>query len=175
MYPEELQKIVREEALKHIDDIDAATNAAERRWKKSKDYADWIETMIRNELRNMICDVRHNSNVTIRRQNGAYGGPAKVSLSTGAVNRVAKSVLFTYCINGTSLGMLTGEMLKELIVSERERAEGCEFNSRLCSKLSPLVSDNKTVAQCVKPEVVDRLFKELSTVRGNGKAKRKSA
>lgn len=173
-YPKELLEIVRREATKHVNNIDAAVDAAERRWKRSEDFPNWIEQMIRDHLRTMICDVRHSQNVTIRRQNGCYGQPAKVTLSTGAVNRVANNVLLSYAINGMSLGALTGKDLRELVESEKERAEGCEFNSRLCARLVPMVPEGKTVAQCIKPKEAARIFKELSMNRGTAK-QRKSA
>lgn len=173
-YPQQLLAIVREEALKHIQDIDRAVDEALKRWKKSTDYVNWIDAMIRDAMRGLVHGVRHEQNTEIRREAGVYGQPAKVSMSTGAVNRVAQSVLNTYVIGGMVLGQITGAQLKVFARSEQEKADGYAFNAKLCKRLADLVPDAATVAECVTASKVKKIMREVapkgSTFRLTGSA-----
>lgn len=169
-YPQSLLNIVRRAAAKHRDDIDKAVDVADREWGKSDERAEWIDSMIRRELRTMIHEIRHQSNVSIRRESGAYGQPAKVSLATGAVARVATDVLRTYSICGVTLALITGKQLREFAKIEHDKAEGSAFNARLCERLTAFVTDDKTVGECLTAKKVTAIMKSCGATQ-----RRKSA
>lgn len=159
-YPESLCAIIRSAAEKHRGDIDAAVNQAFGDWQESDEYADWVDEMVRGQIRNMIHDVRHADNVTIRRNAGDFGGPSKVGVS--AANQVIeKSLLDTYSINGRRLGDILGKELSAIANGERERATGCIVNARLLEALKPLVSDDKSVRQCVKDKKAWQILRTI--------------
>lgn len=161
---DDLQAIASEEAKKHSDDIDAAVDAAMRRLCKLPNYTDLVDNLVRSAVRHVVSDARHTMNVAMRRSNSEYGGPAKV-VAGSAVNRVA-SDYYAYYIGGRTLGTIKGEELTDIAASESERANGHDFNARLCRSLAPLVPKDKTVRQCVKPGKLRTIFEGLNGRKG---------
>lgn len=161
-YPSSLLGIVRNAATKHKDDIDEAVACAERAWNDDPERAEWIDQMVRGELRSLIHSFRHQSNVEIRKAAGVYGQPAKVTLETGAVARVASNVLLEYTICGVVLGRITGKQLKVFAKTEQEKADGSAFNARLCNRLIEIVPEEKTVAECVTAKKAKSLIEEVA-------------
>ena len=158
-YPEVLTEIIKECAAANPSDIDKAVDTAFTRWRKCDEYAEWTESMIRGQLRNMIHDSRHASNVQILRDLKGYGGPSKVGLGSGIVNRVAAmSVLDSYCINGMALGDIMGSELKAIASDQQEKANGYSRNARLCLMLAPLVPEDKRVRDAVTETKVRKLI-----------------
>lgn len=159
-YPESLTAIVQHAASEHRDNIDQAVDCAAKAWRATEERAEWLEQMELGQLRNLIHDARHQTNVAIRREAGAYAGPAKVGLSTGAANRVAQSILDGYVICGRVLGDILGKELVPFAKIELERAEGYQFNARLCRKLAAVVPDDKTVRQVLSESKIRKLMRE---------------
>lgn len=160
-YPDSLLAIIRSAAEAHRSSIDAAVNQAFSEWQATDEYADWVDEMVRGQIRSMIHGVRHADNVAIRRDAGEFGGPSKVSASS-ANQVIEKSLLDTYSINGRRLGDILGKELEPIANGERERATGCLVNARLLEALKPLVSDDKSVRDCVKDK---RAWQILRTIK----------
>lgn len=158
-YPDSLKEIVKECAAANPSDIGKAVDSAFNRWRKCDEYEEWTESMIRGQLRNMIHGSRHTTNVQILRDLNSYGGPAKVGLGSGLVNRVAAmSVLDSYCIGGRSLGDIMGGELKAIASDQQEKAAGYSRNARLCLMLATLVPDDKRVRDAVTEAKVRKLI-----------------
>ena len=159
--PESVQKIIAAVVEKNGSDIDAAVNEAESRVRRLKDFEDLQRGLVRDALRAAIHDRRHSCNVSLRRENREYGGPAKVSAgSSDAVNEVHRSC-YGYYIGSTMLGSLLGNQLPKLAEAEEARAEGHQFNAALLRKLAPLVPEDKTVQQSVSATKLQKMFREL--------------
>lgn len=150
---------VTKAARKHRDDIDHAVQCAERAVSKLPEWKDWIADLARAHLRELIHNVRHGDNVTMRRDAGEFGGPAKVDMSTGAANRIANQSWFSYFIGGRTLGQILGKELKGLAKSEREKAEGCIFNAKLLEQLAGMVPEEKRVCDAVSETQIKRIVK----------------
>lgn len=164
-FDEALLSEVAKAARKHRDDIDHAVQCAERAASKLPGWKDWISDLAKSKLRDLIHGVRHSDNTTMRRDAGMFGGPAKVDLSTGAANRIAGESWFNYFIGGMSLGQVLGSDLKAIAEGERERAEGCIFNARLCEQLAPLVPAEKRVSEAVRESQIKKIVKGLKGKR----------
>jgi hypothetical protein len=159
-FAESLAQIVADASGKHINDIDAAVDECERRVKRLADYADFINELVRQALRQQIYDSRHRSNTEQRRAAGVYGGAAKVM---AAASEIVQSVaseksLYDYFVAGATLGTLTGQQLRETAESEAAKAEGHKFNADLCSALAAIVPAEKTVKECVKESRLRTIF-----------------
>jgi len=156
---EQLVKIATAEAAKHTDDIDKAIDATLARARRSKWFSALADELVRRAVRKIVQDCRHRANIQMRRENGSYGGPAKVTAGA-ATAAVARSV-YLYMIGGRSLGNVLGEDLAGIGESEAAKAEGHLFNTKLCQALSPLVKDKKTVSQCVPEAKLKKIFEKL--------------
>lgn len=156
---EKIQQIVSQEAQRHGDDILAATNAAVSRVRKLSTFPEFVDDLVYAAIRGMIGDFRHHANVAMRREIGTSGGPPKVKPGDAA-NRVAADC-YVYFIAGRMLGSIRGDELPEIGNAEAERAEGHQFNARLCEELAKLVPAEKTVRQAVKPGKLRSVFATL--------------
>ncbi len=160
--PEQLLEMVQEAVEAHPDDIEDALNVLVNRWGRHPARRTWAEELETRALRAMIHDYRHQVMTRLRRQHGAYGGAAKVSMSTGAANRVAELMLLdSYSINGHVLGNILGEDLSGLADGEAEKAAGCQFNASLCRALNKLVPKGKLVRDAVSEKRLRKLFSDL--------------
>jgi len=158
-FDEALLSEISKAARKHRDDIDQAVQCAERAAKQLPGWKSWTADLIHAQIRNLIHGVRHADNVSMRRDAGDYGGPAKVDLSTGAANRIAGQSWFNYFVAGRTLGQILGKELKGIAEGERERAEGCVFNAKLCEQLAAIVPDEKRVCDVVTETQIKRIVK----------------
>lgn len=169
-YPPSLRDIVSQAASQHRDDIDKAVDCAYAKWLDDPEREDFVESLERQAIREHIHFWRHRENVEMRREAGMYGGPAKVGLSTGAANRIAEQCwLETYVIGGRIVGGITGKELPAMAKSEREKADGADFNARLCMKLASMVPEEKAVRDVLTDAKFRKVMKELRTGR-RGKA-----
>lgn len=164
-YPEALRVIIRKAAEQHRGDVTAAVAAAEKAWRKAPEFAEYVDAMIRGELRSLIHDVRHQENVGVRRDLGFYGQPAKVTLGTGAVERVARNCLVAYSICGVALGQITGKQLLSFAKTEQEKADGSAFNARLCRRLSEIVPADKAVGEVLTVKKAESIMREVGGKR----------
>lgn len=160
--PEELMELIKKAVAAHPDDVDDALEALLKTWARCPARKTWAEELEIRALRHMIHDLRHHQMVSMRRQYGAYGGEAKVSLSTGAAARVAEALLLdSYSIRGNTIGNILGDELDDLADAEHEQAEGSLFNERLCRKLKALVPAGKAVREVVSEKKLRKIFSDL--------------
>ena len=157
--PEPVTAIAQECAAKHGQDITKAIDCAVRKIQLLPDYGDLVETLIRNCVQELVYDARHANNVATKRQAGYYGGPATVSRGESAgVGEAYKSCL-DYFIAGKTLGLVKGSELADIAASEKEKANGHDFNYRLCSHLDQIVPNDKTVSQAVSEKRLRVIFR----------------
>ena len=159
--PAPILDAVRRAIAEHPDDLDEMIACAVRQATQTAEYRSFREALAARAIRDLVYDERHKTSRQIRRENGAYGGPAKVDRSA---SRAVQSV-YDYFIAGLSLGMILGEQLGGIAEKERAIAEGHQFNARLCERLRPLVKDGERVRDAVKEAKLRLIFREV------GKAK----
>ena len=156
---EELLKLVTEEVNANPDNIEVAVDNVIRKGSRRQAWQDWTADLIRKGVLQLVHDRRHCLNVTMRNANGEYGGPAKVTIGK-ATSRIMAGV-YSYLIAGKTLGMVTGDELPDIAASEAARADGHQFNARLCLKLARLVKGDKTVKECVSEVKLKALFEKI--------------
>jgi hypothetical protein len=160
--PETLLQMVQESVDAHPDDIEDALNVLVNKWGRHPARRTWAEELETRALRELIHGYRHQTMVRLRRLHGVYGTPAKVSMSTGAANRVAEMMLLdSYSINGHVLGNILGDDLARIAEGEQEKADGCAFNANLCRALSRMVPKQKLVRDAVSEKRLRKLFADL--------------
>lgn len=160
--PDSLLEIVKEAATGHPGDPEGATEWAWKQWRKDGAFQEWLEFLAKSAIRSKINDATHSTLSAMRKAAGVYGGRAKVSIASEAVNRV-ESMLYLdfYQINNNVLGDIHGKALTGLAKTEQAKADGSAFNARLCTRLADIVPADKKVRECVSEARVRKLFKEL--------------
>ncbi len=156
---DQILEIIQKRANAHPNDIEASVQLAVREIRRLKNFDSLIERILTVAVRRMIHDFRSTENRRIRKANGDYGGPAKVKPSGGTAE-IAQSV-FAYFIAGMTLGQIRGEQLEEIAAGEAARAEGHDFNARLCRRLRNVVKDGQTVQQAVSETKLKRIFQQV--------------
>jgi len=161
-YREDIVAACKDAANAHPNDIETAVQKAFEKIRRAKNYAEFVDQLAFEAVRNCVYDCRHTANVQMRRQNGNYGGPAKVESSKSESVRQVSLSLYAYFIAGRTLGTILGEELPAIADSEDKRAEGHRFNANLCRALAPLVSEGKTVQQCVKQRKLKQIWDSVT-------------
>ena len=160
-FPKVVLEIVHEEAVKYGDDITQAVTVVMRRVRKLPEFPEIMELNFQRAMKELVHTDRHQSNVYAKREAGCYGKPSKVNVGTSAaVNRVADSI-YSYCIAGTTLGLLMGKQLAEIADSENAIADGHLFNVRLCRKLLRVVPEDKSVQEVVGANKLRAIFRAV--------------
>lgn len=159
--PQSITNAIKDAATRHTSDIEAAVTLAERRIRKLDEFSEWEDELIREAIRERVYDVRHKHNTALKREMGAYGGPAKTtSGASAAVQKAAQSV-YNLRIAGTLLGLLRGDELAAVAETERAIGQGHLFNATLCEQLIRHVPDNKTVQEAVSEAKLRRMCKQV--------------
>lgn len=140
------------------DDIESAVGKAFSKIQRAKNYLEFADQLVMEAVRSCVYDCRHAANVQMRKQNGSYGGPAKVESSKSKSVQSVSASLYAYFIAGRTLGNILGEELPSIAEAEEQRAEGHRFNANLCRALAPLVAEGKTVQQCVKQRKLKQIW-----------------
>ena len=153
---EALLAIVNTEVDANPDDINKAVDNVIAKACRRIIWEVWTTALIRKGVLQLVHDRRHSLNVTMRRDNGEYGVPAKV-VAGEATGRIMADI-YMYMIAGKTLGNVTGDELPEIAESEAAKADGHQFNATLCEKLAKLVKGNKTVRECVSVAKLRKMF-----------------
>jgi hypothetical protein len=168
-YPDNVLRIAERAAKQHPDDITKAVDCAERDVRALPEFREIVAVLVRGAVQGLVYEARHQTNRSIRREAGEYGGPAKVSGASDAVNTVYKSV-YDYCIGRTTLGRVLGKELPGIAESERAIAEGHVFNAELCEALSRMVPEERAVKDAVPEKKLRGLFRRLQRKVGGDRA-----
>lgn len=92
-YPKELPEIARKAVDRYPSNIEKSTDIALRLIKRLPEYDDFMESLIRDAVQDIIYDIRHSDNVAMKRANGMYNIEPKVIVSnSSAVLEVFKSL-----------------------------------------------------------------------------------
>lgn len=160
-YPESVLEAVHDAASEHGDDLGQAVECAVAKVRALPEFGGLVDQFVKTAVQELLYRDRHQTNVAIRRQGGAYGAAAKVSpAGSAAVRRVFQSY-FDYCVGGKQLGAVLGEELAGLADGERERAAGHQFNARLLDRLQAVVPEGKRVRDVLTDRKLGNLFKEI--------------
>jgi hypothetical protein len=159
--PSEVVEITQKAAEKYPRDIDKASENAEKRIRKLPNFGELAADLVRSAIRDLVYDARHNGNTAMKKADGQYGGPGKVTAaSSKSVNEAARSV-YLYFIAGRTLGDLMGEELLAVAESEQAHADGHKFNARLCRTLAPMVPKKKRVQDAIKERKLWSIFQQV--------------
>lgn len=170
-FPSSVTAIINSAAAKYPSDINRAVTIAERLIRRLPEFDELVSMLVRDSILGKIHDARHCANIRMKRDAGAYGGPAKVvSGLSDAVNRVAESVYYNFAIDGKALGNIMGDELKRIAGDERAKSDGHMFNYRLCQRLAAMVPEGKRVRDAVTEKKLKSIFRDLE--RGDDGPKR---
>ena len=158
--PEAVREVAEKMARKYPENADKAVKETERRVKALPEFKTFVDDLVRSGLAHIVWNVRHVSNVQMRRDNGGYGTESKVGV-TDETSKAFQSV-YDYFIGGRVLGMLKGEDLSDIAAGEESRAEGHAFNGRLLRALQSMVPADQTVKDAVPERKLKQLFKRLN-------------
>jgi len=147
-------------ASRYPTNIKAATRMAEKAIRALPEFEEIRDNMFVGMVEQLVYDMRHRTNSVVKKESGCYGQPAKVEVSSKAVNEVAESV-YSLRIAGTMLGLLLGEELLRIADSERAIAGGHTFNAMLCERLAVMVPAKKRVKDAVKASKLMKLAREV--------------
>lgn len=164
-FPKSVLAIVREVARKY-DTIKKALPVGLRRIRKLPDYADLVDRLVEHSVRELIADMRHTDNRAMRKKAGTYGQAARVSVGQSPGVQRTEARLWSYRIAGTALGLVMGGDLAVIGENEAAKAEGHNFNVRLCQRLDPLVADDKRVQDAVSEKRLEAIFQEMEGPQG---------
>lgn len=156
--PDGLAAAVSDAVSRHLD----PEKAIESLLRSVKRSGEWTDFLIAYACSDLVYDARHKMNVSVRRNAGEYGGPAKVNGESGAAsNALVKSPHLHYFIAGRCLGDVFGEELGSLADCERQKAETANFHVRLLANLAERVPEGKRVRDCFTERKLANLFNSL--------------
>ena len=125
------QEIARDCSNEFPDDVQEAVQNAISRAKKHPEYTDYVDLLAELAIQEYVYRARTQANYDQKRGDGSYAAPQKVHSGTSSsVNDVHLGVL-AMRIAGTTLGALTIDRLEEIADSERQIANGHDYNARL--------------------------------------------
>jgi hypothetical protein len=154
--PPTVIQAARDAEARFPSDLDAATDAAVVAVQAHPDYPTFVDTLVRERVRDIVHQVRHEKNKQIKRELKQYGQPAKVDFSKSVVVQESAQSVYDYRLGGTLLGDLTGDGLSRVIESEAAAARGHQFHVALGRWLQKRgVTGDKRVRDVV-PETVLR-------------------
>lgn len=162
--PEPVIRTVERIASQHPNDILTAVEESVAEVKRLPDYKKYVNDLVRDAIQDQVYACRHASNVSMKKQNGEYGGQHKVNGASVAVERIYESH-YNYRIAGKTLGEIIGNEIESLIETEQAIASGHKFNAALlCWVRSQGVSGDKKVKDVVSERKLaanfDRIRKE---------------
>ena len=151
-YSNEVMQIIQESNVASLNDIDVAVDAALARVKQLPNYQVLTERLIRDAVKDLVHDARHQVNKGIKQRRGEYTQPINAPVKmTQTVQEVYQSY-YNYCIGSRTLGSLTGAELLEVADQQEKQAKGFVFNSTLCRKLATVVPPDRTVKEVVSKQ-----------------------
>ena len=145
----EMRRIAEEADSRHPDSIDSATTEAEKAIRALPGFKTFVDDLVHSAVRSLINDSRHVTNVSIKRDVGAYGGPSKVVVGRSTAVQYVNRSVYDLRIAGTALGLLRGSQLGDILESEQRHANGHTMNAEVLKALVPLVPDSKQVREAV--------------------------
>jgi hypothetical protein len=172
---ERVLEIVAESSAKYADDVTKAIDDAERKVRKLPEFPSLVSNMVRGYIQDLVYDARHATKRQMKKEHGQYGGPSKVIVgSSKIVNEVSLSSLYQLPMDGTILGLIFGSDLVGIAEREQSKADGHDFNARLCLRLAPLVPKNKRVQEAVTEKVLKTLYDQVVKGEASPRPKRKA-
>lgn len=166
---DEMKAIIRSETERKINDVEKAITESVKKIQCCVGYNTWVDELVESAVRVMVqsevYDIRHKSNVELRRGE-FYGGPPKVNVGTSpSVKQVYRDYL-SYQIAGRTLGALLGEELAPLAMRERNTSKTHELLASVLERLSKIVPSKKQVKEVVDARRMARIWKSMETKLG---------
>ena len=165
MIQSKIQSLAVECVKNHID-MSLALNDLELEVQALPEFPDLQRTLIRNALRQVLHQVRNQSNQATRKANSLISqttasDPKVIVLNSRTVKQISKNIADSYFLGGKRLGDLYLQDLEMVAVKEQASAEGHRFNVSLCEQLMTMVGDNGTVRDYVSEKELRKLFRNL--------------
>lgn len=164
--PEIVLTIVQEETEANLNNISEATGKAEERIRALPEFnGQIVNSLITDQVRELVYRARHDLATETKRQAGYYGGPAKINRASPSVNGVYHRAYLNYCIGGKTLGDILGKELEAIIVGEKERSNGHLFNSELAAWCKAQgVGDEQRVRDKISEKKIKGFFERRKRV-----------
>jgi hypothetical protein len=86
-YPQGVVDAIKRAHAEHPEDAEAASRAAMQAARALPEFMEWALLLADSKVRQGLHDHRHELNVARKKAAGLYGGPAKVSGVSEAVNQ----------------------------------------------------------------------------------------
>jgi len=166
VYPKWMLSIAESAADKHPSDIQKAAEVAERAIRKHPEFEAVVATLVSDAVREMVYEVRHTTNVRLRKEAGEYGGPAKVVTGDSKAYQEVMESMYSYRIDGRTLGTILGKELGPIAVEKRAVGDGCYLVARLCERLEKIVPADKMVMEAVAEKRLRAMYRKLQETVG---------
>ena len=164
-YPQEVVDVAKQCDLNNTSDINEAVEEWYRKVQAMQGFGDWVESFIKSAGRSIIQDCRHRRNTQMKREAGAYGGPAKVVAGMNTASTYVAS-LFDYAIDGRRLGDIRWEELESIAADQQMKAMGYTYNFDLCvllrSKKPQRASIEATIEESFGESSLKKVFNSLA-------------
>ena len=159
-FPKKFVEIATKAVAKYPDPGTAAMKAEEA-MRKLPEFDSLVDAMVSDAILTLTCDLRHESNKAIKKENGGYGMGSSYASSCGSGSDQAYESVYNYKIAGTFLGLVRGSQLASIAEHESSIAEGHLFNVRLCTSLRSMVKNDQMVQEAVSEKRLQNLFRRL--------------
>ena len=157
-WPQSILSIAKQMAEKYGDDINKATEEAEKQIRKLPEFTELVNRFITHSVRDLIYVERHKENTRIKNGQGAFHSKPQVNGVCDSVHRALASVYYNYRIGGITLGSTLGGDLLGIAEKEASIAQGHTNNATLCTLLAKIVPEDKTVREAVPEKKLKQLF-----------------
>jgi hypothetical protein len=123
--PEKLRKIVRQICKDNPESINHQIKKSIAAIRELPEFAEYVETLVNDNIQEMVYEERHS---VTRARGAAYSMPApsKLAGQKHATANKMVSAAFSGCYGhymaGTTLGIITGDMIPLLIATEEAKA-----------------------------------------------------
>jgi len=162
--PEQVLAIVRKAIEAYPDNISNTAEIAEKDIRKLKDFPKFVDTLVREAIRERIYDMRCQMNKELRgldpNMEKNTAGPSKVVVGDSQTVRRAALSVYHFFIAGRTLGSFFGRELLEVANNERSKSEGHDCNARLIESLVKLIPRNKRVRDAISEAKLRNLFRQ---------------
>jgi hypothetical protein len=159
-FTKQVLEIARSAVQKHSN-VKKATDVAEREIRALPNFQSLVNSLVRSAVQGLVYEFRHSANVSLKKQNGRYGGKATVVVGKSTRLRAVYQSIYDLRIAGTLLGLIYGRDLPDVASQERTTGNGHLANAELVEALIPLVPPGSRVRDAVSTTKLKKLFQQV--------------
>lgn len=160
-FPQSVAEIITRVTEANGNEVSRAVEQAVTAITALPEFPELVNTLITEEVRNLVYAERHRVDVKMRNQSGVYALRRQQVVAGPATAEVYRSV-YGYYIGGRMLGDLTGAELVEVAQRERSAARGHTFNAALAEWLVQNgVPANRQVRDAIPESRLGEVFHNL--------------